>query len=145
MLRIIALAAWLFVGYPALAQTPGIEVQNAWSRAAPAGGTGVVFMTIVDHGAPDRLIGVTSGAAERAELHETSMDGGVMRMRPVAAMPVDTGKPVTLTPGGVHIMLVRLHRGLNEGDRVSVTLIFEKAGRINVTAPVAKAGGSPPK
>ncbi len=145
MLRFIAFAAWLLVTVPVLAQKPGIEVQNAWSRAAPVGRTGVVFLTIVDYGAPDRLIGVSSTLADAAELHETTMDGGVMRMRPVVGMPVEPGKPVTLAPGGGHIMLMHLNRDLKEGDQVPVTLIFEKAGKVNVMAPVVKAGGPAPK
>ncbi len=143
--RAVALAVLLFAAAPAIAQTPGVEIQNAWSRAAPAGRTGVVFLTIADHGAPDRLIGIASPDAEMAELHETTMDGGVMRMRPVAVLAVEAGKTVTLAPGGSHIMLMHLRRDLNEGDRVQVTLTFEKAGKITVDAAVVKAGGPAPR
>ena len=79
--RAAALAALLFATVPALAQTPSIEVRNPWSRAALAGRTGVVFLTIAGQGAPDRLIAVTSPVAEAAQLHVTTMDQGVMKMR----------------------------------------------------------------
>lgn len=142
--RAAALAALLFATVPALAQTPSIEVRNPWSRAALAGRTGVVFLTIASQGAPDRLIAVTSPVAEAAQLHVTTMDQGVMKMRSVAALTVEPGKPVILAPGGNHIMLMHLKQALNEGDRVPVTLTFEKAGPISVTAAVAEAGGGMP-
>ena len=143
MPRFIALL--LLVAAPAFAQAPNIEIQNAWSRAAPAGRTGVVFLTIADHGAPDRLIAIDSPAARTAELHESSMDGGVMKMRLIGVLPIAPGQTVTLAPGGYHIMLVHLNRDLAEGDKVPVTLTFETAGKIAVDAFVVKAGGPSPQ
>ena len=141
---VMTLAALVFAVLPAAAQAPGIEVLNAWSRAAPAAGTGVIFLTIANHGAPDRLVGVASQIAERTELHETTQDNGVMRMRPVPALLVETGKAVSLAPGGYHIMLMRLKQALKEGDQVPVVLTFEKAGAITVNAAVSKVGGGRP-
>ena len=139
------LALLLMAATPAFAQSPSIEVRNAWSRAAPAGRAGVVFLTIEDHGAPDRLIGIASPAAGMAALHETNMDAGVMTMRPLGVLRVAPGQTVTLAPGGYHIMLMHLNRDLAEGDKVPVTLTFEKAGAIAVEAVVVKAGGAAPQ
>ena len=143
MLRFIPLL--LLAAAPAFAQAPNIEIQHAWSRATPAGRTGAVFLTIEDHGAPDRLIAVQSPAAQAASVHETSMDGGVMKMRSVAAVALAPGQTVTFAPGGLHIMLMQLNRDLAEGDKVPVTLTFERAGKIVVDATVVKAGGGPPQ
>jgi copper(I)-binding protein len=121
----------------ALAQTGPIEVQHAWSRPAMAGHTGVIYLTITDHGAPDRLVGVASPAG-RAELHESFDDHGVMKMRAVQALPVAPGTSVALKPGGYHIMLMDLKHDLNAGDSVPVTLKFAKAGQVKAMAMVEK-------
>jgi periplasmic copper chaperone A len=124
------------------AQQSDIRIDHAWSRAAMAGRTGVVYLTITDTGLADRLTGVSSPVAEKAELHESFSDNGVMKMRHVAALPVANGQPVSLSPGGHHIMLVHLKQALKEGDLVPLTLTFEKAGAVSTTATVAKAGAA---
>ena len=65
-----------------------------------------------------------------------------MKMRPVGPLPIEPGKPVTLAPGGYHIMLSGLKRSLKQGDSFPITLSFAKAGPVTATADiVAKAGG----
>src|SRR4051794_29782670 len=100
----------------ALAQQNGIRVENAWSRAAMQGRTGVIYLTITDGGAPDRLTGVASPVAGKAQLHESFTDHGVAKMRDVAVLPVEPAKPVTLAPNGYHIMLIDLKQPLKQGD-----------------------------
>ena len=129
--------AWVL---PAAADQNGIAVTDAWSRAAMAGRTGVVYLTITDAGAPDRLTGVSSPVAATAALHETIDDHGVMKMRPVAGLPVQQGEPVKLGPGGYHIMLEGLKQPLEPGQTFPVTLTFANAGAVTVTATVQKAG-----
>jgi copper(I)-binding protein len=73
------------------------------------------------------LTGVASPAAARAELHRTSMEEGVMRMRPVASIDLPSGKAVKLAPGGLHIMLFDLKQPLKPGDKVPLTLTIERA------------------
>src|SRR6185312_14536299 len=87
----------------AVAQQDGIRVENAWSRVAMQGGTGVVYLTITDSGAPDRLMSIAAPVAAKAELHESFTEQEVAKMRSVAALPVAPGTPVTLAPGGYHI------------------------------------------
>jgi hypothetical protein len=126
---------------PASADQNGIAVTDAWSRAAMAGRTGVVYLTITDTGAPDRVTGASSPVATTATLHESIDDHGVMKMRPVAALPVQPGKPVTLRPGGYHIMLEGLKQPLQPGQTFPVTLNFANAGAVIATATVRKVGG----
>jgi len=125
----------------AFAQQNGIAVTDAWSRVAMAGRTGVVYLTITDSGAPDRLTGASSPVAATATLHETTDDHGVMKMRPVAALPVQPGKPVKLAPGGYHIMLEGLKQPLQPGETFPLTLTFANAGTIAATATVQKGAG----
>src|SRR5579872_5927605 len=92
----------------ALAQQNGVQIDNAWSRPAMAGRIGVVYLTITDTSAPDKLVGAESPIAAKADMHETFSDNGVAKMRDVATLPVQPGKSVTLAPGGFHIMLTGL-------------------------------------
>jgi len=126
---------------PALADQNGITVTDAWSRAAMAGRTGIVYLTVTDTGAPDRLIGASSPVAAKATLHKSIDDHGVMKMRSVAALPVQPGMPLKLAPDGYHIMLEGLKQPLQPGQTFPVTLTFANAGAVTATATVQKAGG----
>jgi|HubBroStandDraft_1064217.scaffolds.fasta_scaffold113719_2 copper(I)-binding protein len=123
-------------------QQSGIQIDHVWSRAAMAGHTGVVYLTITDTGPADTLTGVATPVAAMAGLHETVNDNGVMKMRPVASLPITPGKSVTLAPGGFHIMLMDLKQPLKEGDSFPVTFSFAKAGQVTATATVEKAGAA---
>jgi len=142
-MRSIVVSGMLFVlPVVASAQQNSIQIQNAWSRAAMIGRVGVVYLTIIDSGAPDRLVRVSSPVATKADLHESFTDHGVAKMRDVAALTVDPGKPVTLAPGSYHIMLTDLTQTLKQGDSFPVTLTFEKAGQITTAVTVQKSGDS---
>ena len=153
--RFLGLAALLLVGTQALAddmKVGDLVVAKPWARATPAGATtGAGYLTIENHGqADDRLVGVSSPSAAKAEVHQMSMDGGVMRMRPAqGGIAIAAGKSVTLASNGYHIMLLGLIAPLKQGDKVAVTLMFEKAGRVDVQLDVqpigapAPAGGQP--
>ena len=132
---------------PAEATAGRIAVERAWSReTAPGQDAGGAFLTIVNPGsAPDRLIGGTTPIAGDVQIHAVDMTGGVMRMRRLAdGLEVPAGGPVTLEPGGYHIMLMDLQRPLARGDAVPLTLEFEKAGRIEVELAVQPIGAAGP-
>lgn len=125
-----------------------ISISHPWSRPAPPGAiTGAGYVTITNTGAvADRLLGGASPAADKVEVHEMSMTGGVMRMRPVAGgLAIEPGKTVTLEPGGYHLMLIGLKRPLKVGESVAVALRFQKAGVVRaafmVESPVASMAG----
>ena len=126
----------------AKAQQDGIRVENAWSRVAMQGGTGVVYLTITDSGTPDRLMSVAAPVATKAELHESFTEHGVAKMRAVVTLPVVPGTPVTLAPGGHHIMLMGLKQQLKEGDSFPVTLSFERSGQVTATVTVQPMRGA---
>ncbi len=128
----------------AFAEQSTIQIDHVWSRAAMAEHQGAVYLTITDTGTPDTLTGVTTPIAAEAALHESFNDHGVMKMRPVGPMPIEPGKPLTLAPGGYHIMLMGLKQALKPGDSFPVTLTFAKAGQITATASVQKAGATMP-
>jgi len=138
------LSALALVPVISLAQSDGIQIKDVWSRAAMQGRTGVVYLTIVDHGAADHLVGVSSPVTDKAELHESFSEGGVSKMRPVASLALDQGKAIVLAPGGYHIMLRDLKRPLNQGEVFPVTLTFTNAGQVTVNATVQKPGAPMP-
>lgn len=105
-----------------------IVVMEPYARAAIP--NGAVFMQLTNQGrGDDRLISAQTDVADAVELHESKMDeNGVMRMSPVANIPLPAGGSATLEPGGLHVMLIGLKRELAVGDKFSLTLNFEKSG-----------------
>jgi copper resistance protein C len=85
----------------------GISIEHAWARAtAGTASTGAAYLTVTDNGQPDHLVSLSTPIATSAELHETTRDNGVMKMRPVTAIVLEPGKPVVFLPGGYHVMLM---------------------------------------
>lgn len=124
-----------------------LKISAVWARATPKGApVGGGYMTITNTGtAPDRLIGGSTAIASRFELHEMSMDNGVMRMRPVAnGIEIKPGQTIEFKPGGYHIMFVGLKGGLEQGQHVKATLEFEKAGKVAIEFSVEGIGAQTP-
>ena len=97
---------------------------------------GGAYLTLTNAGAADRLLSVSTDAAQSAMLHSMSMEGDVMRMREVAAVDLPAGRTVALEPGGLHIMFMGLKAPLMKGARFPLKLRFEKAGDITVEVQV---------
>jgi copper(I)-binding protein len=140
----LALAACLLVAGAAAAQTGQVELKDAWARATPGKAeNGAAYLTIVSPGA-DRLVSLSTPVAKKAELHTMTMEGGVMKMRPLDGLDVPASQPVTLKPGGAHIMLMGLNQPLQADQSFPLTLSFEKAGQREVTVAVEKPGAMGP-
>ena len=122
-------------------------ISQAWSRATP-GGAKVAggYLTIENKGsAPDKLVAASAEIAGKAEVHEMAMDNGVMKMRPLErGLVIEPGKTVKLAPGGNHLMFQDLKGPFKEGEKVPVTLEFEKAGKVAVTLDVQGVGAKGP-
>jgi len=105
-----------------VAPAPVIKISGAWVRQAVAGqsGTGGFMQLISPRNVT--LVGFSSPVAGVAELHEMKMDGDVMRMNAIESLPLPAGKPVSLQPGGHHLMLMSLKQPLKVGEKVPVTL-----------------------
>lgn len=123
----------------------GIHVADAWSRATPPGlDAGAAYFVIHNNGgANDRLIGVSSPVAARAELHRTTTEGGLAQMRHATAVDVNSGERVLFAPGGRHVMLTGLKQPLREGDTFPLVLKFEKAGSVQIPVEVRGIAGMP--
>jgi periplasmic copper chaperone A len=122
-----------------------IKIVHPWMRMPPAaakvaGG----FMTLTNTGtSPDRLIGGTVVNAARVEVHEMSVVDGVMRMRQLqTGLEIKPGETVVLKPGSYHVMVLDLQKSPREGTNLKGTLVFEKAGAVEIEYKVEAAGGS---
>jgi len=142
--RLLLLVPALVIAGAAAAQTADVEVSAAWARATPGKTeTASAYLTLKS-AAGDRLVALSTPVADKAGVHEMTMEGSVMRMRPVPALEVPAGKPVVLKPNGLHIMLSGLHQKIEAGQSFPLTLTFEKAGEREVSVLVEKAGAMGP-
>jgi len=113
-----------------------VRVLDAWARASIlASRPGAAYVTI-ESASDDRLLGVTTPAADHVMIHAVESDGDISRMKHVAVLEIPAGQRVTLAPGGMHMMLMGLQDKLREGATFPMTLSFEKAGEIIVEVAV---------
>jgi len=108
---------------------PKLDVHDGWAREAVQAEMAAAYVTIENKGGADRLTDVRTDIGQ-ASLHETSMDDGIARMRPIhptEGMVVPSNGKLVLAQGGAHVMISDLKRPLRAGDRFGMTLIFDKA------------------
>lgn len=129
----------------ARSSTDGVTVLDGFARATlPGAPVAGAYVTLENAGSDDdRLIGVSSPAAGRMEIHDMIMTGDTMKMIPLPdGLPIPAGGSAVLEPSGKHLMLMELKGPLVEGDTVEVTLTFEHAAPITVELPVAAVNAS---
>lgn len=112
-----------------------IRIDHPWSRMTPplapvAGG----YLKLTNEGkTPDRLLGGSTEFAQKVEIHESSVENGVARMRPlINGLTIKAGETIELAPGRTHVMFIKPSRSLKEDERFTATLNFEKAGPVKV-------------
>ena len=134
-----AIGYWVvYPAWPTMSgYTPGIWKYSQRQTVAGA------FMTIANHGkVDDRLIDGESPIADKVEIHSMTMDGNIMRMRPMPeGIAIPAHGSATLAPGGVHLMLTGLKRPI-AGGMVPLTLRFAKAGKVSISLMVEPIGSS---
>ncbi len=126
-------------GTVAAAQRLGISVPSDGGTrvAASSNVTAVVYCTIKNRGrTPERLLGASSAVAAAVEFHETTIERGIARMRPIGFFDIPGGGQIEFTPTKLHMMLVDLQRELQPGERFPLTLRFEHAGVREVQSEV---------
>ena len=123
-----------------------LEIDHPWSRAVPKGATVAAgYLTIKNTGTePDRLVSGSTPVAGKFEFHEMSMDKGVMRMRPVTGgVAIKPGETVELKPQSMHIMMMGLKQPIEKGKSFKGSLVFEKAGAVEIDFDVEGVGATP--
>ena len=154
MLRYLSLPAVLLA--TALLSTPAaagdytvgdLTVHQPWARASIGQAqAAAAYVTVMNKGSlPDRLVAAEGTVANKIELHTHMMEDGVMKMRPVKAIEVAPGEPAVLKPGGLHIMLMGLKAPLVKGEKFPLTLVFEKAGRVEIEVPIGEGTAMEPQ
>jgi copper(I)-binding protein len=146
----LALVLVLFVEWAAFAhnhEKGEIQIRHPWSRATPPGAkVGVAYMEIRNSGErPDRLLAISTGLAQRVEMHVTEREGEVMKMRQVKSFEIPARASYALRPGGSHLMLVARAQPLKKGERFTMTLRFERAGEMPIELEVQEAGSKHPR
>jgi copper(I)-binding protein len=142
LLAILALAAGSLSALAQDAKAGPITISSPWARASIGEAkSSAAYMKIRNDGdAPDRLLAVKSDAADHVMLHESRMEGEVMKMVHVeGGIEIPAHGSAELKPLGLHVMLMGLKRPLKDGDTVPLTLVFEKQGEVPVDAKVGKA------
>ena len=131
---------------PAAQEAPAaaLDVENAWAAPTPGGvDVSAGYLTLVNNtAAEDALLSVSSPRAERVEVHEMTMEGGVMQMRPVARLTIAPGQSIELAPNGRHLMFYGVTPPFAVDETILVRLTFEHAGEIDVSLPVRRPGAS---
>lgn len=138
-------AALLLAAIGAAAQNGTVEIRDAWTRQTPGkADVGAVYLTLQSPTA-DRLTDLSTPIAGITQLHTTTMEGGVLKMNRVAGLDLPAGQKIKLEPHGMHIMLIGLTDRLRQGQSFPLTLVFEKAGKREVTVSVESAGSMGPE
>ncbi|MDQ1314404.1 MAG: periplasmic copper chaperone [Pseudomonadota bacterium] len=137
-------AAFLMGAVSLPAWAAEISVTDAWVRASMPGQKVSGAYMKIQSDADARLLGASSSAIPRVEVHEMKMDGDVMRMREVKAIDLPKGKTVSLEPGGFHLMLMNLPKPIVAGDVIPLVLTVESDGKqqtVEVRAEARAMGG----
>lgn len=124
-LKVVGSCALLLgLSLPAHAET---QVKDAWVRATVAGQPATGAFMKLTASSDSKLVGVASPAAKTVEIHEMSMKGEVMSMKPVSSVELPAGKTVELNAEGYHVMLIGLVAQVKEGDQIPLTLTVQDA------------------
>ncbi len=148
---VIVAATLAFLSVPAAAQdykVGALEITRPWTRATPSTAqSGGGFLTVTNNGTtPDRLIAARSTVSAKVEVHEVRMDGNVMKMRELdKGLEIPAGATVMLKPGGYHLMFMGLKAPFAKDAKVPLTLVFEKAGSLDIVLDVEALGAAAPK
>lgn len=131
-----------------LPAAPPLQITEAWTRpTASIAATGAGFLRIRNSGAQaERLLGASSERAARIEMHQLVEQDGVAGMRPLPdGLTIPAGGDVRLAPSGIHLMLIDLRAPLMPGERVPLSLHFERAGTVPVALHVETAAPEAPQ
>ncbi|QFU07234.1 hypothetical protein PARPLA_01245 [Rhodobacteraceae bacterium THAF1] len=139
MTILASLAATASLSNTASAGTDDIVVEEPWARASIGKSRpGAAYLTLRNVGAePVTLTAVETPVAMMAEVHLTETDErGISTMSPAGEITVAPGENVSLEPGGLHAMLMKLQEPMKEGETVPMTLIFSDGVEIEIEVPV---------
>jgi periplasmic copper chaperone A len=117
-----------------------VNVNDPWANATPVGASvAAVYMELTVANA-DTLVAASTTVADHIEMHASSEENGMMKMRPLATVELQAGQPFSFAQGGTHFMLIDLRQPLVAGMRFPMTLEFQRAGAVTVQVQVVELG-----
>jgi copper(I)-binding protein len=135
--RLLAIVLALFACAAAMAQAPGLVVQDAWIRQPPGTDVAAAYLTLRNPTSkPITVVGIESPAASHAMIHETKTEGGQSRMRPHEQLVIAPGETVKFAPGGLHVMLHDVKQPVAVGQTIQLVLLLADGSKIPVPAVV---------
>lgn len=143
-LQTILLAAFGVFGAQ-LALANQVVVNKAWVRATVPGQTVASAYMDITASKAARLVTVRTPISPKAEIHSMQMDGSIMRMRQLKTLDLPENSLVRLTPGGYHLMLMKLKKPIKVGDNIPLTLVIETQGKRELITVQAIAQQNPPE
>ncbi len=137
----LAIVFSILVGLPSasLASSEDVVIEDAWARASiGTNRPGAAYMTLRNTGTdPVTLVGLETPLAMMPDIHETTTDANeVSSMAPAGEITIPPGESVSLEPGGLHAMLMRLQTKMVEGETFPLTLNFADGGTLTVDVPI---------
>ena len=115
-----------------------IQIIDPWARPSSSGSNTAAYM-FIENGTTnaDTLLNAYADISDDVQIHESySAEDGMMGMRRIQNVVLESGDYAQLKPGGIHIMFLGLNKDLSIGDSISVELEFAVKGRISIQAPV---------
>ena len=134
----LALVACFAYSPAALAQhDPELVATDAWVRVTPGSDVAAAYLTLRNVSKkPVTILSVDCPDASMAMIHETTVQGGVSRMRPHEQLVVPPGRTVKLQPEGLHVMLHDITKAVVPGASIPIVLHLSDGTSLQVAAPV---------
>jgi copper(I)-binding protein len=124
----------------ACSRSTPVSVSDPWANATPVGASVAAVYLELTVDDPDTLVAASTTVADHIEMHTSSEENGMMKMRPLAAVELQAGQPFSFAQGGAHFMLIDLRQPLVAGMRFPMTLEFQRAGAVTVQVQVVELG-----
>jgi hypothetical protein len=134
------LATCFSIGAWAAGAADNVTVVDPYVRMAPPGAMATAAFMVLKNGSDKdvKLVKADNTASKITELHTHTNEGGVMKMRPVAAIEIKAKGEAVLQPSGLHVMLIDIKAPMKEGDKVAITLGFDDGSSKKIEAPIRK-------
>lgn len=118
-----------------------LEVTGVWGRNSPMVAPNGAFYMMIANGtdSDEKLLSASADICGVAELHEMYVkENDVMGMRPVpdGYIAIPAGGSAELKVGGMHVMCIDKTESFELGQEIPITLVFENAGEMVVTAEI---------
>lgn len=102
-----------------------VSITEAWVRPSnPGQEVSAAYMTFLSK-QDITLVSIESSVTDSVEIHNMTMENGVMKMRMLENLALKAGEPYKLAPGGFHLMLFDLKKPLTVGEQVNFTFHFK--------------------